>query len=106
MMMRRRLPWLWRVVAGVLAVVPLAVCAVVLLRCPAGPASASAQEIRGELLAYANEHRSWGRVEPLLRELGEPTGLPVALVAPDGEMIAASGELGGGRVLAGRIDAA
>ncbi|GAB3401422.1 ATP-binding protein [Flindersiella endophytica] len=107
--MRRSLPW--RLLACVLAVLPLAVCATALLGGSANQATASAQEIRSELLAYANEHRSWDGVEPLLRELADRAGVPIALSTPDGEAIAASSEAGigadtGTATDAGRIDAA
>ncbi|MET0134036.1 MAG: ATP-binding protein [Kibdelosporangium sp.] len=44
-------------------------------------------EIRDSLLAYADGHRSWNGVEPLVRELAERTGRRIALTTVDDETI-------------------
>ncbi|WP_242910899.1 HAMP domain-containing sensor histidine kinase [Actinomadura terrae] len=47
-------------------------------------------EIRGVLLTYANDHRSWDGVGPLVRELARRTGRRIALTTSGGEPIADS----------------
>ncbi|MEV7095833.1 HAMP domain-containing sensor histidine kinase [Amycolatopsis sp. NPDC051045] len=64
-------------------------------------------DILAGLVTYANEHRDWSGVEPLVRELAERTGRRVVLAAPGGEPFvdSAGGAAGLPPAPAARIDA-
>jgi two-component system sensor histidine kinase BaeS len=63
-------------------------------------------EILSALYTYANEHRSWDEVGPLVRELAERTGRRIAVTTPEGEQVADSADATGRPATpAARIDA-